>query len=365
MHIVHIVGNRPQFIKLGILHKAIAAAGIARQTIVHTGQHASYEMSDVFFEQFALPQADFQLALHPASADLFTGEAATAIQPIIAPFTDCIVLVYGDTNTTLAGALAASRTGKPLFHFEAGVRTGEMSMPEEINRLLTDRLSQVNYCCTELNYKRLQQEGYGTAIDCTVLQTGDLMYDAFLQTGIAATPPVASTNYIACTIHRAGNITDPVRLHNIISALNIIHRQQEVIVPLHPHTAKRIAAFGLEPAFTRIAPLGYLEMKRFVQDAALVITDSGGMARESYFSQKKSLVVAENPFWPEIVDAGAALHCKVQENDIIQALAQLQAMDASFERPLFGKGDASSNICGHLATVKTSPHFTTPIPENR
>lgn len=364
MNIIHIVGNRPQFVKLGVLHKAIAEAGFARQTIVHTGQHASYAMSDIFFEQFALPPADFQLAIAAAAADQFIADASIAIQAVIAPLTNCIVLVYGDTNTTLAGALAASRTGKPLFHFEAGVRTGEMTMPEEINRLLTDRLAQVNYCCTGLNYKNLQQEGYGTAIDCTVLQTGDLMYDAFLQTGIAATPPVSSTNYIACTIHRAGNITDPVRLHHIIAALNRIHRQQEVIVPLHPHTAKRIAAFGLEPAFTILAPLGYLEMKRFLQDASLVITDSGGTAREAYFFRKKSLVVAENPFWPEIMETGAAVHCRAGENDILEALAQLRAGEASFEQALFGKGDAAIHICHHLQSVKAN-HFTTPIPQNR
>jgi UDP-GlcNAc3NAcA epimerase len=365
MNIIHIVGNRPQFVKLGILYKAIAGAGVGRQTIIHTGQHASYAMSDIFFEQFSLPPADFQLAIHATSADQFIADASTAIQVVIAPLTDCIILVYGDTNTTLAGALAASRTGKPLFHFEAGVRTGEMTMPEEINRLLTDRLSQVNYCCTGLNYKNLQQEGYGSVIDCTVLQTGDLMYDAFLQTGIAATPPTSSANYIACTIHRAGNITDPVRLHNIIAALNIIHRQQEVIVPLHPHTAKRIAAFGLEPAFTTMPPLGYLEMKRFLQDAELVITDSGGTAREAYFFKKRSLVVAENPFWPEIIETGAALSCKAGENEIIQTLAQLQAMSASFEQPLFGKGDAAIAICQHLATVTTTHPFIKPIPENR
>ena len=132
MNIVHIVGNRPQFVKLGILHKAIADAGFARQTIIHTGQHASYEMSDIFFEQFSLPPADFQLAVNNVSADMFIGEASAAIQPILAAQPDCIVLVYGDTNTTLAGALAASRTGRRLLHFEAGVRTGEMTMPEEL-----------------------------------------------------------------------------------------------------------------------------------------------------------------------------------------------------------------------------------------
>lgn len=365
MNIVHIVGNRPQFVKLGILHKAIADAGFARQIIIHTGQHASYEMSDIFFEQFSLPPADFQLTVNNVSADLFIGEASTAIQPILAAQPDCVVLVYGDTNTTLAGALAASRTGRRLLHFEAGVRTGEMTMPEEINRLLTDRLAQVNYCCTELNYSNLQAEGYGKAIDNTVLQTGDLMYDAFLQTGIAATPPTTSTGYIACTIHRAGNITNPVLLHNIITALNSIHRQQEVIVPLHPHTAKRMAAFGLEPAFTTIAPLGYLEMKRFLQEAALVITDSGGTARESYFFKKKSLVVADHPFWPEIIQAGAALHCSARDNDMIQALSQLQSMDASFDLPLFGKGDAALNICHHLSTLQPSQHSISPTLQNR
>jgi UDP-GlcNAc3NAcA epimerase len=350
MKIIHIVGNRPQFIKLGILHKTIAAAGIAAQQIIHTGQHASYEMSDVFFQQFALPEADFQLSVANPSPDIFIGEAATAIQSIISTQTDALILVYGDTNTTLAGALAASRTGRPLLHFEAGVRTGEMTMPEEINRLLTDRLAQVNYCCTALNYRHLQQEGYGSSIDCTVVQTGDLMYDAFLQTGMADTSPVNATCYIACTIHRASNITDAYRLQQIVSALNAVHKQREVIVPLHPHTAKRLREYGLTPTFTTIAPLGYLEMKRFLQDAKLIITDSGGTAREAYFFKKPSLVVAENPFWPEIMEAGAALHCGPVAEDILFKLAELQALQPTFEQAVFGNGRAAENICQHLIT---------------
>lgn len=362
MKIIHVVGNRPQFIKLGMLHKAIAEAGFARQVIVHSGQHASYEMSDIFFEQFSLPVADFQLKVANGSADIFIGEASAALQDVIHRQGDCVVLVYGDTNTTLAGALAASRTGKPLIHFEAGVRTGDMSMPEEINRLLTDRLAAVNFCCTELNYNTLLKEGYGRAIPCEVARTGDLMLDAFLHTGIAARQPVDSTDYIACTIHRAGNITNPFHLRGIVAALNTIHQQQEVIVPLHPHTANRLSALGLEPAFTTIAPLGYLEMKRFLQDASWVITDSGGTARESYFFHKKSLVVAAHPFWPEIMAAGAAVHCEATEPAILAGMDQLSGMQGDFESPLFGKGDAAQQICMHLAALEERGAFFTLTP---
>lgn len=353
MNIIHIVGNRPQFIKLGLLHKAIAATGIEQQ-IIHTGQHSSNEMSGIFFGQLQIPEATHRLTIPEAEQSVFIMNMTKELVPILEGQKNAVVLVYGDTNTTLAGALAAKEARKPLYHFEGGVRTDDFSMPEELNRIQTDQIAQVNYCCTQLNLEQLHQESSGQWANRQAILTGDLMYDAFLHTGMATTSPVSSSNYIACTIHRAQHITDALHLRNIVAALNALHLQQEVIVPLHPHTAKRLAAFEIQPTFTIIPPLGYLEMKRFLTDAAYVITDSGGAAREAYFARKFSLVIMRRPFWPEIVSAGAALNCMPEEQAILQAFEQLPRLTGSFNDPIFGKGDAAQKICDHLVSVKNS-----------
>lgn len=350
--IIHIVGNRPQFIKLAVLYDAINRLTSLKQLVIHTGQHSSALMSDIFFDELTIPQPDFQFEVDADDPDDFTGKTASRISAILRDRNkNDFVFVYGDTNSTLAAALAARRCGKRLLHFESGVRTADIAMPEEINRILTDRLSSGHYCCTIKNEENLLAEGYGSAIPSEVIRTGDLMLDAFLRIPTADKNVTSSEKYIACTIHRAGNITDIKNLSEIISAINEIHKTMEVIIPLHPHTEKRIKEFGLQLKCTVIAPLGYHAMKRFLSDANFVLTDSGGACREAFFSGRKSLVIMESPFWPEIIDAGAALCCGPDKQSIIEQFNRLNLLNPVAGISIFGDGKASDKIANHLKVL--------------
>ncbi|HKZ65500.1 MAG TPA: UDP-N-acetyl glucosamine 2-epimerase [Chitinophagaceae bacterium] len=342
--ILHIVGNRPQFIKLAILYKELAQDKSVLQKIIHTGQHFSIEMSDIFFKQLRIPQPDINLKINTNQADLFIAEAAISLQEYFAARNEAIVFVYGDTNTTLAAAIAARRTNTPLFHFEAGVRTGDNAMPEEINRVLTDRMADVNYCCTSHNYQTMLAEGFGTAINSRIVSSGDLMYDAFLRIPQAEKNINTEKNYIACTIHRVNNILSKENLSAIIESLNNIHKEIAVVMPVHPHTKKRMEEYGLQPAFITINPLGYPEMKTFMGNSSYVITDSGGAAREAFFYRKKSVVVMNKPFWPEIIDASCSLKAAPEAIQLQKAFNQLPELAANFQSPIFGKGNAAELI---------------------
>lgn len=347
--IVHIVGNRPQFIKLAVLYQELKKAGQVNQQIIHTGQHASPEMSDIFFKQLNIPQPD--LLLQPAGnghPDAFIADVTMSLQQYFSEQNNKVALVYGDTNTTLAASIAARRSGTPLFHFEAGIRTGDNSMPEEINRILTDRLSDTNYCCTFQNYQAMLDEGYGNSIKSRVVQSGDLMYDAFLKIPFAENKLVAEKNYVACTIHRVANILSKEKLSSIIEALNAIHKKIAVVLPLHPHTQKRIMEYGLLPSFIILPPIGYPEMKTLLAGSYYVITDSGGAAREAFFSGKKSVVVMEKPFWPEIIEASCGINTSADTEQIVRSFHQLPSLASNFQTPIFGSGNAAQIIAGDL-----------------
>ena len=342
--ILHIVGNRPQFIKLAVLYNELASAGI-QQKIVHTGQHSSIEMSDIFFSELSLPAVDLFLSIDTnGDGDSFTGKASIELQQYFKTTGKSIVFVYGDTNTTLAAAIAAKRTGLSLFHFEAGVRTGDLSMPEEINRVLTDRLAGTNYCCTGNNYSTMIAEGYGSAIKSRLVLSGDLMYDAFIKIPTASTSPVDQKEYVVATIHRAANILSKTSLAEIIAGLNKIHKDIPVIMPLHPHTKKRMDEYGLSPGFMTIKPLGYAGMKKLLADSSYVITDSGGAARESFFSKKRSLIVMDNPFWPEIIEAGCSVNVPAAAVDLHTSFLSLPSLTPDFATPIFGNGHAALMI---------------------
>ncbi len=347
--IIHIVGNRPQFIKLAVLHDVISKQTPFRQFILHTGQHSSSVMSNIFFDELSIPAPDVQLEINASSPDEFVGKASSKIFSFLygRPDQD-IVLVYGDTNSTLAASLAARRSNKRLFHFESGVRTKDKNMPEEINRVLTDRLSCVHYCCTELNRQNLLKEGFGSCIPSEVILTGDLMLDAFLHIPESGESVIRSENYVACTVHRVDNIADRNNLGAIVAALNKIHQEIEVVIPLHPHTEKRLSEFKLKLNCTVISPLSYRAMKRFIADANSVITDSGGASREAFFSKKRSLILMESPFWPEIVQAGAALNCRPSVEDICNQFRLLASLNSDFDINIFGDGNASVRIAEHL-----------------
>jgi len=344
--VLHIVGNRPQFIKLVVLYKELAAAGIP-QEIIHTGQHSSVEMSGIFFRELQIPEPGVQLHLSPGSAEDFTGMATAALQEQFSNKKDHIVLVYGDTNTTAAAARAAADSSLPLVHFEAGIRTGDDEMPEEKNRKLADSLAQVNYCCTKGNMSTMLAEGFGRAGGSRVVLTGDLMYDAFLRVGIEETFAANEKDYICCTIHRAENIQSEKNLRAVVEALNAIHAEIPVLMPVHPHTRKKMIEFGLKPVFTQLQPLGYAAMKALLMGSSFVITDSGGTAREAFFAHKRSVVVMAKPFWPEISEAGCSIGTAAG-NGILEALRQLPMLSANFQTPIFGNGNAAAAIRNDL-----------------
>lgn len=343
--ILHIVGNRPQFIKLAVLHKAIASTEKFLQKIVHTGQHWSPDMSDIFFSELQIPAIDIQFdPVNSLSSDIFIGHTSMLLYEYFNTEKNLIAFVYGDTNTTLAAAIASKRSGIPLFHFEAGIRTDDKTMPEEINRLLTDRIADTNYCCTRRNYTTMLAEGYNSTINSRVVLSGDLMYDAFLRTNPSSNrKPTTEKNYVLATIHRVSNILSKENLSKIVKGLNRIHKNIPVIMPLHPHTRKRILEFGLTPGFIMTVPLGYPDMKRLLIDSDYVITDSGGLSREAFFSKKKSMIIMEKPFWPEIIEAGCGINVPASAS-IEREFCRLSDLNADFSTPIFGSGNAAQVI---------------------
>ena len=346
--ILHIVGNRPQFIKLAVLYNELAKDKSFEQKIIHTGQHYSANMSDIFFNELNIPPPEINFGLQNGSPHIFIGTAAEQLSNYFFGDKDLAVFTYGDTNTTLAAAMAAKRCGLPLIHFEAGVRTYDNSMPEETNRILTDRLADVNYCCTQANFDTMQKEGYGTAIKSQLLQTGDLMLDAFLKIPSTSTKVTNHKKYIVCTIHRDANLISKQKLSNIVLALNKIHETTPVLLPLHPHTKKRMEEYGLTTDFTLLNPLGYADMKALLSGAEYIITDSGGTSREAYFLKKKSLVIMDQPFWQEIINANCSIQTAAETDAISNNFNLLPALKPDFTTNIFGDGNAAENIREHL-----------------
>jgi UDP-GlcNAc3NAcA epimerase len=345
--IVHIVGNRPQFIKLSLLHRSLS--GSAQQQIIHTGQHFSDNMSAIFFREFDIPMPDHQLQIHSLPHGEMIGHMLIGLDRILAQERPDAVIVYGDTNTTLAGSLAAKKRNIPLMHVEAGIRTGEEDMPEESNRYLSDRLANLNFACTYLGVENLLKEGIPPG---RVHNTGDLMLDAALLFSqrakdssvlVSAAVP-AGQPFALATIHRAENTDNPEALTAILQALHLIHAGIPVIFPLHPRTRQVIDAHGMELELITTPPLGYLDMLALVQAARYVVTDSGGLSREAFFFQKPSVIVMKQMFWPEISRHGPSLSAAADTNAILAAFHTLQGPIRSFDTRVFGDGHAAEKI---------------------
>jgi UDP-GlcNAc3NAcA epimerase len=345
--IIHIVGNRPQFIKLSLLHRALS--GSAQQQIIHTGQHFSDNMSAIFFREFDIPMPDHQLQIHSLPHGEMIGHMLIGLDRILAEECPDAVIVYGDTNTTLAGSLAAKKRNIPLMHVEAGIRTDEEDMPEESNRYLSDRLADLRFACTYLGVENLLKENMPAG---TVHNTGDLMLDAAMKFGkwakdtstLVAQWFPAGQPFALATIHRAENTDNPEALAAILQALHKIHADVPVIFPLHPRTRQVIDAHGMELELITTPPLGYLDMLALVQAAGYVITDSGGLSRESFFFQKPCVVVMKQMFWPEISRHGPSLSAAADTNAILTAFHRLQGPIRSFDTRVFGDGHAAEKI---------------------
>lgn len=353
MTIAHIVGNRPQFIKLSLLHAALARHDGVVSRIIHTGQHYSDNMSAAFFREFGLPEPDEQLQINHLPHGEMIGLMLAALDRSLAAKRPDLIVVYGDTNTTLAGSLAAKKRNIPLAHCEAGIRTGDERMPEESNRYVSDRLADIRLACTRLNADRLLAEGMSPG---TVHHTGDLMLDAALyyrnrarqESSYPAALLASGQPFVLATIHRAENTDDPDALGHIIAALNAIHEEIPVVFPVHPRTAGALASQRVLLKVTTTPPLGYFDMLALVQASSYVITDSGGVSREAFFFCKPSVIIMKHPFWPEIFSHGPSLPSMADTATMLDSFGAVRANHRPFDTSIFGDGHAAERISGIL-----------------
>jgi UDP-GlcNAc3NAcA epimerase len=301
MKIVTIVGARPQFIKAAVVSRVLRADPSVREVLLHTGQHYDENMSEIFFRELSIPLPDYNLEVGSGSHARQTGAMLTGIEDILLKERPDCVLVYGDTNSTLAGALAASKLHIQVAHVEAGLRSFNRIMPEEINRIVTDRISDLLFAPTRTAIRNLEQEGLGT-ITCF---TGDVMYDSvlFYRERILANPHRYLTEgipqkYMLATIHRAENTDDPVKLRDIFKAFGEIG--SDIVLPLHPRTRNILESESIIPRnVTVIEPVGYLQMMKLTMDAHKVLTDSGGLQKEAYFLGRPCITLRTETEWVE------------------------------------------------------------------
>ncbi|MBP9185873.1 MAG: UDP-N-acetylglucosamine 2-epimerase (non-hydrolyzing) [Bacteroidia bacterium] len=355
MKLLTIIGARPQFVKAAALSREIKKHPQLQEIIVHTGQHFDANMSDIFFEEMDIPKPHYNLDINGLSHGAMTGQMLEKLEEVMIAEKPDVVLVYGDTNSTIAGALAAKKLHIKVAHVEAGLRSFNMQMPEEINRILTDRISDWLFCPTDTAINNLKNEGYAQ-IKCSIIKTGDVMEDAALfyakkaaeKSTILQQLNLTNQSFILATIHRAENTDNPTHLKNIIEALNTLNQSNPVIVPLHPRTKKLIEQHQLKPLFTIVEPLGYFDMIMLLQNCSLVVTDSGGLQKEAFFFGKFCVTTREQTEWVELVENGYNTIAGTNKDKIIQ-LAQAGLL-ATFPSKLnlYGNGNACNNICQAL-----------------
>ncbi len=347
MKIVTIVGARPQFIKAAVVSRAFRKSPVkVTETIIHTGQHYDGNMSDVFFEEMSIPKPKYNLGIGGGTHGENTGRMLESIEKVLLKERPDWVIVYGDTDSTLAGALAAAKLQIPVAHVEAGLRSFNRRMPEEINRILTDRVSDLLFTPTDTATKNLIKEGV-----CVnrIQQVGDVMYDAVLYYSDKIDSPIefiVNDDFILCTIHRAENVDDLNNLSNIISALNEIARRNPVVLPIHPRTKNRLGECNCDIGnLTLIDPVGYFNMLWLLRQCKLVITDSGGLQKEAYFLGKPCITTRDETEWVELLNCGANVLAGANKEKIIEYSKNV-IMDApnEFAKGLYGDGDAGDRV---------------------
>ncbi|MEQ9544799.1 MAG: UDP-N-acetylglucosamine 2-epimerase (non-hydrolyzing) [Marinobacter sp.] len=351
MKVLTIIGARPQFIKASVVSRAIQNVEGIEEMLLHTGQHFDANMSDIFFNQLAIPRPDIQLDINGGTHGEMTGRMLVDIEKELIKHKPDRVLVYGDTNSTLAGALAAAKLHIPVAHVEAGLRSFNMQMPEEVNRILADQISDLLFCPTDMAVKNLENEGFGRK-PAKVLQVGDVMQDAALLFAKEAIAPLAGNipeKYILATLHRAENTDNPVHLANIVQALNQVHRDGlPVVLPLHPRTRMLIEQQGLELNVHLIDPVGYFEMVWLLDHSELVLTDSGGVQKEAFFFGKACVTMRDQTEWVELIEAGANELVGANTQKIIDATARNVGRQIQDTQQLYGGGKASQRIVDEL-----------------
>lgn len=359
INILTIIGARPQIIKAAALSRAVAKWNSenpdnqVREWILHTGQHYDDNMSGVFFDELGIPKPDFNLGVGSGSHGAQTARMIEGIESVLMNGTQWWgVVLYGDTNSTLAGAVAASKLHIPVFHIEAGLRSFNMAMPEEVNRIVCDQLSAILFAPTQTACDNLEREGFGLGDRARfadqrrrrVLNCGDVMYDNTLYFSDKASNNNIGDYYLA-TVHRQENTDDPDRLNEIFSALSEIARGgHTVVLPLHPRTKKILDQCEIDTsALTIIPPASYLQTLALEKNATLVLTDSGGVQKEAFFLERPCVILRDETEWVEIVNHGAGLLAGASKDKILDACSQLSNKNIIFPR-LFGDGHAAEKI---------------------
>jgi UDP-GlcNAc3NAcA epimerase len=346
MKIVTIVGARPQFIKAASLSRAISQYSEIDEIIVHTGQHFDINMSDIFFEEMQIPKPNYYLDVNGLNHGAMTGQMLIKIEEILLKEQPDWVLVYGDTNTTLAGALAAKKLHFRVAHVEAGLRSFNMSMPEEINRILVDRISDVLFCPTDTAIGNLQNEGF-EHIDCTIVKSGDIMEDSakfYLQ--YTKKPDFELPNkFILATLHRAETTDSKTKLQEVINALEDIAMEMPIVMPLHPRTTNKINQYGISLENIQIIPpVGYFDMLWLINHCELVMTDSGGLQKEAYFFDKFCITLRAETEWVELIRGGYNFLCDTNALKISSAYQEIKGKTFLKKESLYGNGQAASQI---------------------
>jgi UDP-N-acetylglucosamine 2-epimerase len=354
VRIATIVGNRPQFVKAAAVSRRLRETH--EELLVHTGQHYDDELSRVFFEELDVPAPDRELGVGSGSAAEQTARMLSALEPVLREWAPDLALVYGDTNSTLAGALAAAQLHVPVAHVEAGMRSGDWSMPEEMNRVLTDHASALLFCSTPVAVANLGREGAHGRVELV----GDVMADVSLafasvaeeRSDALARHGVSPGEYLLVTAHRAGNVDDPERLRRLVELLESL--PQRAIFPLHPRTRARLEAAGMlerlneAPRLDVVPPLGYLDFLVLARHARAILTDSGGVQKEAYLLGTPCVTLRDTTEWVETVEQGWNV---LVDLDRDAALAALERPAPAGERPeLYGGGHAAQRICDVLAT---------------
>jgi UDP-N-acetylglucosamine 2-epimerase (non-hydrolysing)/UDP-GlcNAc3NAcA epimerase len=351
MNVLTVVGNRPQFIKAAAVSGPLRRAH--HELLIHTGQHYDEELSDVFFDELGLPSPDRELGISRGSNTSQTSRMLDALEPVVAEVAPDVVLVYGDTNSTLAGALVAAQAGVPVAHVEAGMRSFDRSMPEELNRVLADHASSVLLCSSEVAVANLQREGVAGDIELV----GDVMVDVALavqprareRVDLISARGVEPKSYVLATAHRVGNVDDPQRLERLVELLLAVPSQ--VVLPLHPRTHGRLRAAGLLERLQRserlriTPPLSYVETAALLCNARAVLTDSGGLQKEAYLAGIRCITLRPSTEWVETVETGWNT---LVDLDIPAALEALERQPPTEHPQLYGDGHAAERVVDAL-----------------
>jgi UDP-GlcNAc3NAcA epimerase len=380
MKIMTVIGARPQFIKAAAVSRAIrqhnescAPSSRLHEVIVHTGQHYDRNMSAVFFEEMEIQKPDYSLDIHDSSHGAMTGRMLAKIEEVLLLEKPDKVLVYGDTNTTLAGALAAAKLHIPVAHVEAGLRSFNRKMPEEINRVMADHLASVLFSPTDAAVANLAAEGISQGKPgVTVVRTGDVMLDAALYYSRKSRERASlfapkslwrkkiedaldKKGFVLATVHRAENTDDPARLEAIFTALGQIASDMPVALPLHPRTRKMLeankaAGQGSRQNLWILEPVGYFDMLELLKNCRLVLTDSGGLQKEAFFFKKPCITLRDETEWVELVENKANVLAGACAKTILEAVKTMLERKVDFDIPLYGSGQAGLAITKALSS---------------